>query len=111
MPSDRFIKFVCISMSSLHMYYHYQHWIIYFQSTCIIIINCYRYKMTWCVESLFISSSIFLYVLQCEFTDFNDDDNLLIEVFSENIFRPNGQLCYLHRYIDLTIVCITYSYY
>jgi hypothetical protein len=29
---------------------------------------------------------------KCEFTDFSDDDSLLIEVFSENIFRPNDFL-------------------
>ena len=31
-----------------------------------------------------------LLLLQCEFTDFDDEDNLLLEIFSENIFRPNG---------------------
>jgi hypothetical protein len=29
---------------------------------------------------------------KCEFTDFDDEDNLLIEIFSENIFRPNDFL-------------------
>ena len=32
-----------------------------------------------------------VHFLQCEFTDFDDEDYLLIEIFSENIFRPNGK--------------------
>ena len=45
-------------------------------------------------------------ILQCEFTDFDDEDNLLIEIFSENIFRPNGkqkQTSVTQKYIPVTI--------